>query len=119
MFLERKFLPAPGALPDAIAAVVQNLERILTTERGVGHVLPDFGLSQSGQWSQQGVIVHYSAKLRENLARYERRFELVDIDAERDDDGRLVLVVEGRIAGGAVTLHVDPQRRRVRVARVG
>jgi phage baseplate assembly protein W len=128
MFLERKFsppcpvvsadLPARPTLPAVVVEVVANLERILATERGIGHLLPDFGMSQSGQWSHQGVAAHYGAELRQNLARYERRIEVLDIEAEPDDDGRLVLIIEGHIAGaGAVTLHVDPLRRRVAVAR--
>jgi phage baseplate assembly protein W len=129
MFLERKFAPpypaAPldddvraPALPAALVEVIANLERILATERGIGHVLPDFGMSQSGHWSHQGAAAHYGAELRQNLARYERRITVLDIDAEQDDDGRLRLVIDGHVAGaGAVTLHVDPLRRRVTVAR--
>jgi len=133
MFLERKFLtrieqdaaratprdlaPLPAPLPD----VIHNLGRLLATERHVGHLLPDFGFSQSGHWSREGVIAHYSAELRQNLACYERRFQLVEIEAEVDDDGRPYLVVLGRVDGvaGMVTLHVDLARRHVQVAQVG
>jgi phage baseplate assembly protein W len=125
MFLERKFSPpAPvpaldddvrvPPLPAVVVEVIASLERILATERGIGHLLPDFGMSQSGHWSHQGAAAHYGAELRQNLARYERRIEVLELEAEQDDDGRLVLIIEGRVEGaGAVTLHVDPLRRRV------
>ncbi|HTE51637.1 MAG TPA: GPW/gp25 family protein [Kofleriaceae bacterium] len=133
MFLERKFmssgeraalfLDAGGlaALPEGLQDVVRNLVRLLATERGVGHLLPDFGFSRSGHWSAEGVIAHFSRELRENLPRYERRFELVEIEAELDDDGHPELIVLGRAHGvdGLVTLTFDPVRRRLREVRLG
>jgi hypothetical protein len=131
MFLERKFMSqaeraelADGgglaALPERVQDVVRNLGRLLASERGVGHLLPDFGFSRSGHWSAEGIIAHFSRELRENL-RYERRFELIEIEAELDDDGRPELVVLGRVRGqdGAVALTLDPVGRRLRAVRVG
>lgn len=130
MFLERKFM-SPGeradlstslaTLPDRLQDVLRNLDRLLASERGVGHLLPDFGFSRSGHWSAEGVIAHFSRELRENLPRYERRFEVVEIEAELDDDGQPELVVLGRADGvdGLVTLTLDPVRRLLRGVRVG
>ena len=131
MFLERKFmspderaaLVADGgglaALPEPAQDVVRNLVRLLAAERGVGHLLPDFGFSRSGHWSAEGVIAHFGRELRENLPRYERRFELVDIEAELDC-GRPELLVLGRVPGvnGTVTLTIDPVARRLRAVRI-
>src|SRR5262249_37565414 len=89
MFLERKFLTpieraatgdagARPKLPAPIDDVVRNLDRVLAAERGIGHVLPDFGLSRSGAWSVEGVLVHTAAELRETLPRYEARLALAD-----------------------------------------
>jgi len=133
MFLERKFLTPierdaaraaardRDAWPPPLADVIGNLGRLLATERHVGHRLPDFGFSQSGHWSREGVIAHYSTELQQNLARYERRFQLVELEAEVDDDGRPYLVAVGRVDGvtGTVTLLVDLARRSVQVARIG
>jgi hypothetical protein len=132
MFLERKFmspderaaLVADGgglaALPEPAQDVVRNLVRLLAAERGVGHLLPDFGFSRSGHWSAEGVIAHFGRELRENLPRYERRFELVDIEAELDDGGRPELLVLGRVQGvnGTVALRIDPVARRLRGVRI-
>src|SRR5689334_6510722 len=93
MFLERKFLSRSeqdearrgdrGAeLPAPLPDVLHNLGRLLATERHIGHLLPDFGFSQSGHWSRAGVIAHYTAELRQNLARYERRLQPLEIDAD-------------------------------------
>lgn len=129
MFLERKFLTpieratagadARTALPAPIDDVVRNLERVLAAERGIGHVLPDFGLSRSGAWSVEGVLVHAAAELRETLPRYEARLALDDIETDLDDGGQPILIVRGRIAGARAVLTIDPLRRCVRAVRLG
>jgi predicted component of type VI protein secretion system len=130
MFLERKFLTpieraatrdadARAALPAPIDDVVRNLERVLAAERGIGHVLPDFGLSRSGAWSVEGVLVHAAAELRETLPRYEARLALDDIETDLDDGGQPILIVRGRIAGARAVLTIDPLRRCIRAVRLG
>lgn len=130
MFLERKFLTPtersaavdPGArtsLPEPVQDVVRNIERVLATERGIGHVLPDFGLSRSGQWSVEGVLAHATAELRETLPRYEARLAIDELETDVDDDGRPLVLVLGRIAGARVTLTIDPLRRRVHAVQLG
>ena len=132
MFLERKFMSPDeraalvadagrlAALPEPVQDVISNLVRLLAAERGVSHLLPDFGFSRSGHWSAEGVIAHFGRELRENLPRYERRFELVDIEAELDDGGHPELLVLGRVQGvsGTVALTIDPVTRRLRAVRV-
>jgi len=98
---------------------VRNVERVLAAERGIGHVLPDFGLSRSGHWSTEGVLVQAAAELRETLPRYEARFALDDIETDLDDDGRPLVLAIGRIAGVRVTLAIDPVRRRIRAVQLG
>jgi phage baseplate assembly protein W len=129
MFLERKFLtPIERAadrdagtrteLPAPIDDVVRNLERVLAAERGIGHVLPDFGLSRSGAWSVEGVLVHAAAELHETLPRYEARLALDDVETDLDDDGRPIVVVRGRVADARVTLAIDPLRRCIRAVHL-
>jgi phage baseplate assembly protein W len=132
MFLERKFM-SPGerrerllaagplaALPEEVRDVAQNLSHLLAAERGIGHVLPDFGFSRSGHWSAEGLLTHCSRELRENLRRYEPRFALVDIEAELDADGHPALLVLGRVVGvsGLVSLTLDPIQRRICAVRI-
>ena len=131
MFLERKFMTlterrtlaatagALADLPERIHDVVRNVERLLAAERGVGHVLPDYGFSRSGHWSVEGIIAHTTAELRQTLPRYETRFALDDVEAELDDDGHPLLLVLGRIGEVRVTLTIDPLRRRVHAVQVG
>jgi hypothetical protein len=133
MFLERKFMnPSERAamsvdagrlatLTEELQDVIRNLARLLASERGVGHLLPDFGFSRSGHWSAEGVVAHFSRELRENLPRYERRFEVVEIEPEMDDAGRPELLVIGRVDGtsGLVTLTIDPIARRLRSVHIG
>jgi phage baseplate assembly protein W len=106
-------------LPAPVQDVVRNVERVLAAERGIGHVLPDFGLSRSGHWSVEGVLVHATAELRETLPRYETRFALDDIETDLDDDGRPLVLVIGRIGEARVTLAIDPLRRRVQAVQLG
>jgi predicted component of type VI protein secretion system len=130
MFLERKFMIpggrgepfAPSAwadLPVPLRDVVRNIERVLAAERGVSHVLPDFGLSRSGQWSVEGVLLHAAAELRETLPRYEARLALDDIETDVDEGGRPLVLVLGRIAQARVTLAIDPLSRCVRSVELG
>jgi phage baseplate assembly protein W len=129
MFLERKFMSpsersavteaaARTGLPAAVQAVVHNLERVLSAERGVGHVLPDYGLSRSGHWSIEGVLTHAAAQLGETLPRYEPRLAIDEIETDLDDDGRPLVVVIGRIAGARTTIAIDPLRRCVRFVQL-
>jgi predicted component of type VI protein secretion system len=131
MFLERKFrrrdahhkVAQPGReaarLPGRVLEVVHNLELLLATKRGVGHVLPDFGFSQSGHWSAEGLFTHYSRELRENVARYEPRLTLLEIDGELGDDGRPELVVEAEVAGVEGVFRIVIDLVRACIARVG
>lgn len=130
MFLQRKFMQPfekaaaaedglPPGLPPRVREVMNNLGRLLATQRGIGHLLPDFGFSQSGHWSVEGLIVHYSAELRENLARYEPRLELLDVEGDLGDEGWPELTLELRVAGveGLWEVVLDPVRRLVRDVR--
>lgn len=132
MFLQRKFLKPhdrPSGprddtavprrrLPERVIAVMHNLDLLLATKRGIGHVLPDFGFSQSGHWSAEGLITHYSTELRENVARYEPRLRLLEMDGEINDDGKPELVVEAEIDGAEGTWRVVLDLVGARVARV-
>jgi predicted component of type VI protein secretion system len=130
MFLERKFM-TPGehravieagartGLPAAVQDVVHNVERVLAAERGIGHVLPDYGLSRSGHWSLEGVLAHAAAQLRETLPRYETRLAVDEIETDLDEAGRPLVLVIGRISGARVTLAIDPVRRRVHAVQLG
>jgi phage baseplate assembly protein W len=132
MFLERKFMspdecrPAADAsawrgLPERVLDVVRSVERLLATERGVGHVLHDYGLSRSGQWSVEGILAHTTAELRETLCRYEARFvfDEDDLETDLDDDGHPMVLVVGRVDEVRVTLVIDPLRRRVHDVQLG
>jgi phage baseplate assembly protein W len=129
MFLERKFMSpsersavidaaARTGLPASVQAVVHNLERVLSAERGIGHVLPDYGLSRSGHWSIEGLLIHATAQLRETLPRYEPRLAIDEIETDLDDDGRPLVLVLGRIAGARVTIAIDPLHRRVHAVQL-
>ena len=130
MFLERKFMSpsehravveagARTGLPALVQDVVHNIERVLSAERGIGHVLPDYGLSRSGQWSLEGVLAHASAQLGETLPRYERRIAIDEIETDVDDAGHPLVLVIGRIGGARVTLAIDPLRRHVQAVQLG
>lgn len=117
MFLRRKFPDPhrPAAARDVVREVVANLDLLLSTKRGVGHLLPDFGFSQSGHWTHEGLITHVTAELRQNVAAYEPRLQLLDVDGELSPEGRPELVLEARITGaeGVWTIVIDLGTSRV------
>lgn len=126
VFLTRKFAQphdAPSGqwrgLPERVRDVVENLDLLLDTKRGVGHVFPDFGFSQSGQWSAEGLITHYTSELRENVARYEPRLEILEIDGEVNDEGWPELIVEARIREAEGTWRIVIDLVRHQISRVG
>jgi hypothetical protein len=125
MFLRRKFpdraappSTAPSGLPARVQEVVANLQLLLGTKRGIGHVLPDFGFSQSGHWSSEGLITHYTSELRENVARYQPGLELLDLEGELGENGRPELVVEARIDGAEGIWKIVLDLGTGRIARV-
>jgi len=130
MFLERKFMTAGEradasaaaahlGLPERVHDVVHNIERLLAAERGIGHVLPDYGLSRSGHWSVEGVLVHAAAQLREMLPRYETRLAIDELETDLDADGRPIILVRGHIADARVVLTIDPLGRRIHAIELG
>jgi predicted component of type VI protein secretion system len=121
MFLRRKFPDPTRAATgprDLVQEVVANLDLLLGTKRGIGHVLPDFGFSQSGHWSSEGLIAHYTAELRENVSRYEPRLHLLEVDGEMGEDGRPELVIEASVDGAEGVWKIVLDLGLGRVARV-
>lgn len=116
MFLARKFAPEVGSkaldpwgvpllpsahweqLPELARDVFSNIQVLLATRRGFGHVLPSFGLSPSdGLTSRELHVEQLSSQLPETLALYERRFTPSDIAFDVDERGEMYAIVSGSI----------------------
>jgi len=129
MFLERKFMTASERadaraaadldLPERVRDVVHNIAHLLAAERGVGHILPDYGLSRSGHWSVEGVLAHAAAQLRETLPRYETRLAIDLLETDLDPDARPIVMLRGHIGDARVVLTIDPLGRRIHAIELG
>lgn len=110
---------APAGPDGSAREIAQSLQLIVATRRGVGHVLPDFGIGDCGQASPAGLLAHYVSQLRENLARYEPRITVVDIDGDVSDDGRPIITLTARLPGASapVAYRIDPVLSAVSVAQ--
>lgn len=116
VFLARKFSPKAGSkagepwgvpllpsarwedLPELAKDVFSNIQVLLTTRRGFGHIFPGFGLSPSdGLTSREIHVEQISKELPETLARYERRFTPSDIAFDVDERGEMYATVSGTI----------------------
>ena len=117
MFLKRKFLGQASA-GDNIQDIVENLRAVLTTKRGCGHFLPEFGLTETGFRTSEEMVVSLSQELRENIKRYEPRVKITEIDDDYDDNGKVRLVVHCGIieSGRKISMALDPFNRSFDIA---
>lgn len=97
MFLHRKFLGDTES--SEFDDVVRNVRYILRSRRGAAWFREDFGLRTEGFRTQEQFVTVLSAQIQETLERYEPRLEVVEVDEEHDDDGKVRLVVRCRLKG--------------------
>jgi predicted component of type VI protein secretion system len=110
-FLYRKFL---GGQETLMEDVQRNLSYLLRAKRGAASFLPDFGLSETGFRTTEEMLTRLSAEIRENLARYEPRVELLEIEEDYDtEDGHPRLVVHCRLKSTQepLSLVLEPRQR--------
>ena len=117
MFLKRKVL---GQSPsgDNIQDIVENLRSVLTTKRGCGHFLPEFGLTETGYRTGEEMVVTLSQELRENIKKYEPRVRITEIEDDYDENGKVRLVVHCELIenGRRVAMALDPFNRSFEIA---
>ncbi len=116
MFLRKHFL---GRGPcSELEDVRENLAHVLGTKRGTGYFLPDFGLTELGYRTPEEMVVALSDELRQTLALYEPRVEVLEVEEDWDDLGkrtRLVVRLRVREASEPLSIVVDLQKRSLQV----
>lgn len=95
MFLRRKFLG--GTQRDELDAIRDNLHHVLSARRGTGFFLPTFGVTESGCRTPAETIERLSAEIRENLALYEPRLCVQEIQDHFNEDGSVRISVHCRV----------------------
>lgn len=110
-FLYRKFLGIEETLAED---VVRNVGNLLRARRGAASLLPSFGVTETGIHSAIEMMTQLTQEIRENIALYEPRLEITEI--EQDDEGaggrpRLVLHCLLRATREPLALVVDPRSR--------
>jgi len=99
--------------------IIANLNNVLTTKRGVGSFLRNFGLTEIGHKTQAEMINTLMREIKENILLYEPRVELIEVDENFDDDtGRTVLSVHLRVRSDNQALHfaMDSKLKRLQLA---
>lgn len=111
-FLYRKFL---GGEETELESVLRNLRYVLSARRGAASVMPDFGLSALAPRTPEGLYEWMNSEVRQCIARYEPRVEIVALEEDYDDDGRpnLRLHLRLRSTSEDLRLMLDPRRREV------
>lgn len=104
MFIRRKFLGQTRAVEGA--DIRDNLRHLLTTKRGMGYFLPDFGVTDTGARSASEMVEHLSREVTENIVRFEPRVEVVEIEDDYLDDGSLRLTVKCRQRNNGKPHHI-------------
>jgi predicted component of type VI protein secretion system len=109
-FLHRKFLGVEETLTED---VLRNLGNLLRAKRGAASVLPSFGLTETGFRTAAEMLTQLTQEIRENIALYEPRVEVTEIEQGTASDGRPCLVVHCRLRGTQEALSVvfEPRSR--------
>lgn len=107
MFIAKHFL---GIVPDETDDIRRNLELVLSTKRGTGYFLKNFGLSDAVFRTPEETVTVLGEELKENIRLFEPRVELVKINEVYDDEGQrvsLVVVLVRRGTKDVLHLTVD------------
>ena len=119
MFLHEKFMGVkPGEYSER-DDVINNLNNIFMTKRGVGSFLRNFGLTETGHKTQAEMITSLTREIKENILLYEPRVELVEVDEDFDDEtNRTVLSVHLKIRSDGQPLHfsMDSKLKQLQLA---
>jgi phage baseplate assembly protein W len=113
-FLERKFL---GAREDTLLdEVLKNVGYLLRAKRGAAWFRPEFGITETGFRTGEEMLLVLEKEIRENLAAFEPRVEVLEVSEEYEEDSqRPRLVVKCRLKGRdeLLRLTLDPRTRDV------
>jgi predicted component of type VI protein secretion system len=112
-FLHRKFL---GVTETPREAVLRNLGHLLQAKRGAASLLPGFGLTETGFRSDAERVAGLSSEVRETLARYEPRVEVLEIEEAPAPEGGapgLLVSLVFRDTREAVDLLLEPGSGRL------
>lgn len=111
MFLARHFLGAPV---DEEEDIQRNLGFVLSTKRGCGYFLPSFGLSEMTFRTPEEAVTKLTEELKENIALFEPRVELIKVNEVYDEAGqqvRLVAVLKPRSSNAKLRLVIDLEKK--------
>ena len=113
-FLERKFL---GKRDDTLLdEVMKNVGYLLRAKRGAAWFRPDFGITETGFRTGEEMLLVLEKELRENIAAFEPRLEVLEVSEEYEEDSqRPKLVVRCRLKESKelLRLTLDPGTRSV------
>lgn len=108
-FLSRKFL---GKDESELEAIARNLRYIVGSRRGSSAFFPDFGLSEPTFRSTEEAVLRIGEEIREAIARYEPRVEVVQIEELYEDERpRLLVSLKTKRDGSELSVRVDPWSR--------
>lgn len=111
MALLRKLASNRGE-DDEIESIIENLNNILTTRRGYGFFLHDFGVSDHHHLSScNDIATIIIAEVKENIESFEPRIEVVEMKVvDGDNIGRLCFTIDCMVRDNEqpLKLFLDP-----------
>lgn len=110
-FLYRKFLGIEETLTED---VMRNVGNLLRAKRGAASLLPRFGVTETGIHSAVEMLAQLTQEIRENIALYEPRLEITEIEQDEEGVGgrpRLVMHCLLRASRQPLALVIDPRTR--------
>lgn len=112
MSLLRKLASGKGEEDDEIKSIVDNINNVLTTRRGYGFFLQDFGISDHHHLSSCNDIAAIIIKeVKENIETFEPRIEVIEVTNINDEPfSRLSFSIDCLIRDNArpLKLFLDP-----------
>jgi predicted component of type VI protein secretion system len=115
-FLYRNFIGGPET---EVENIIRNLGYILSTKRGAGSFLRDFGVSETGYRTLEEMVTTLGAELKETIEKYEPRLEVTEIEETYDAENRPMLAVHCAVkeTGVALKISYDPRGRAAEISK--
>ncbi len=116
MFLHKYF--GDGTPMTEMEDIKMNLLHVLSSRRGTGYFLQNFGLTTIGFRTPEEMVFVLSGEIKENLRLYEPRVDLIEIEEDYDEKGaraRLIIHMRRRETRERLDVVIDLRNYKLHI----